>query len=485
MEKTTKYLRCHTGNIDITVGKRYEVVDTADCLGNECYVIIDDASDRNHWPIEIDAEGESYRDWFTLETDADSAGITLLPDESLGGVLREYREVKRKADVGETVKVVASDSADNGVVGSIGVCTRNDQFCDESIDTTMTHDEDGFIDVVRAEYVVLEPTEILVINNERFRMVDRKAVVGDRVIMTAGNCAFSVGQVITVHGDARIKDGGISYIDGEFGTYPDGKYALLEPLTSADSTLLSALPLADQYAENITVLTRKIAQLEKRNTALESRILALETDSSPSYVKVASGPVDNTLPTFSKAPKSAQQIRDEIVERAKADISNPHKFAGTPIAREELRFWPRGSGIVTHTVEYVVSSDKRTVVALVIETYGGRKIVARGIAKCAPGETFNAHIGRAIALYRALGLEVPTEYLTCPQPEEVRVGDVVLWTNSYDAADTQVFTIASVLSEGYRFVGGEWDGFETVRVIDDSREDDGISAASSALKGAA
>lgn len=35
------------------------------------------------------------------------------------------------------------------------------------------------------------------------------------------------------------------------------------------------------------------------------------------------------------------------------------------------------------------------------------------------------------------------------------------------------------------FVGGEWDGFETVRVIDDSREDGGISASPSALKGAA
>ncbi|OMD27479.1 hypothetical protein [Paenibacillus odorifer] len=436
--------------------------------------------------------------------DADSAPITVLPDESLGGVSREYREVKRKASVGETIHVFGHcDQRANGVFTVDSVIDCRDGYGDTYYYTVDGGSRYGTPYYNGKAYVVLEPTEILRIDdkdgvNRAYRMVDRKAAGGERVIIvddregTGGmdGIYFRVGNVATSLGSAGFNFNGNPYVrgNGRWGVRA-GAYRVLEPLTSAElapnPTPLSALPIADQYAENITVLTRKIAQLEKRNTALESRILALETDSSPSYVKVASGPVDNTLPTFSKAPKSAQQIRDEIVERAKADISNPHKFAGTPIAREELRFWPRGSGIVTHTVEYVVSSDKRTVVALVIETYGGRKIVARGIAKCAPGETFNAHIGRAIALYRALGLEVPTEYLTCPQPEEVRVGDVVLWTNSYDAADTQVFTIASVLSEGYRFVGGEWDGFETVRVIDDSREDDGISAASSALKGAA
>ncbi|MBJ6364178.1 hypothetical protein ACFOQM_23440 [Paenibacillus sp. GCM10012307] len=50
---------------------------------------------------------------------------------------------------------------------------------------------------------------------------------------------------------------------------------------------------------------------------------------------------------------------------------------------------------------------------------------AKGIAKAAPGDVFNEHIGKAIALHRALGLPVPSEYLNAPEPEGFRVDDVV------------------------------------------------------------
>lgn len=78
-------------------------------------------------------------------------------------------------------------------------------------------------------------------------------------------------------------------------------------------------------------------------------------------------------------------------------------------------------------VEFVVNSAKRTVVALVFgsESPDYYELREKGITKCAPDDCFNAHIGKAIALRRALGLEVPTEYLNVPQPTEVRVGDVV------------------------------------------------------------
>src|SRR5699024_6527622 len=74
--------------------------------------------------------------------------------------------------------------------------------------------------------------------------------------------------------------------------------------------------------------------------------------------------------------------------------------------------------------EFVVNKEKRTVVAL-LRGWGSGTIVKRGIAKCAPKDCFNVHIGKAIALRRALGLEVPDEYLNAPQPTEVREGDIV------------------------------------------------------------
>jgi hypothetical protein len=107
--------------------------------------------------------------------------------------------------------------------------------------------------------------------------------------------------------------------------------------------------------------------------------------------------------------KTPQQLRDEIVEKAKADI-------------ERLLSSQRVKS------SFVINKEKRTIVALVPDAFRYPiKIRSRGIAKCDPTDCFNVHIGKAIALRRALGLEVPTEYLNAPQPTEVRVGDVVRW----------------------------------------------------------
>ncbi|MDQ0270795.1 hypothetical protein [Cytobacillus purgationiresistens] len=110
-------------------------------------------------------------------------------------------------------------------------------------------------------------------------------------------------------------------------------------------------------------------------------------------------------------PITPQEYRDAIVEQAKKDVAelNGGKYAYR-VCREE----------------FVVNKEKRTVVALLRGAFT-EKVQHRGIAKCAPSDCFNAHIGKAIALRRALGLEVPAEYLNAPHPTEVRVGDVVQW----------------------------------------------------------
>ncbi|AXF39838.1 hypothetical protein C7CDELTA_77 [Paenibacillus phage C7Cdelta] len=104
-------------------------------------------------------------------------------------------------------------------------------------------------------------------------------------------------------------------------------------------------------------------------------------------------------------PKSPQEIRDEIVERARAYIG---------------MFDSRAARV--YSTEYIVNRKKKTVVCLL--RGAGTKVI-RGIAKCAPEDVFNSHIGRAIALRRALRLEVPAEYLSVPNPTVVRIGDIV------------------------------------------------------------
>lgn len=135
-----------------------------------------------------------------------------------------------------------------------------------------------------------------------------------------------------------------------------------------------------------------------------------------------------------------------------------------------MSFYPRSNNTGSSPcddVEFVVDRDKRTVVAL-IRWITTKNVWARGIAKCAPGECFNVHIGRAIALRRALGLEVPAEYTQCPPPSEPRnydrvqfEGVVYTLTPTEDIEGTHGTEEAQVTSPAGRF------GL----IIDDSREE--------------
>jgi hypothetical protein len=148
------------------------------------------------------------------------------------------------------------------------------------------------------------------------------------------------------------------------------------------------------------------------------------------------------------APKSPQQIRDEIVEKAKADI-------------ERLLSSQRVKS------SFVINKEKRTIVALVPDAFRYPiKIRSRGIAKCDPTDCFNVHIGKAIALRRALGLEVPTEYLNAPQPTEVRVGDVVhkSWWKITDP-----YEVTEIINNDAYDSKGEYASLNGLEILDDSR----------------
>ncbi|MCR8997954.1 hypothetical protein NW825_24090, partial [Brevibacillus laterosporus] len=130
------------------------------------------------------------------------------------------------------------------------------------------------------------------------------------------------------------------------------------------------------------------------------------------------------------------------------------------------------------TADFIVNKEKRTVVCLL---RGGvtPNEYARGIAKCSPDDCFNVHIGKAIALRRALGLDVPTEYLTAPQPAEPRVGDVVKSTHAFGRnPEGRVSQVGGgkyiCASEGLTFftTDGEhvWRFKDNVKIIDDSRD---------------
>ena len=168
---------------------------------------------------------------------------------------------------------------------------------------------------------------------------------------------------------------------------------------------------------------------------------------------------------------SAQARRDEIVEQAKADVEELIEDAGSICPVYYGNYTMREC---TNRVEFVVNREKRTVVALV---FGKSQRVRselreKGIAKAAPNDCFNVHIGKAIAIRRALGLAVPDEYLNAPQPTEVRVGDVVEFQSVYKAAERAlVVSDDESTGEGKIALGSAY--ADIAKIIDDSREEVG------------
>lgn len=119
--------------------------------------------------------------------------IHVLADETLGGIKREYVEVKRKAKIGEKVIIVDAnvqdeDPYDNGDIFKVekkyGLSETARTKCNRFILDT--------------EYHVLEPTNIVHIDGQRYEMVDRNAKVGEKIISITKSDIYSKGEIGTV-----------------------------------------------------------------------------------------------------------------------------------------------------------------------------------------------------------------------------------------------------------------------------------------------
>jgi hypothetical protein len=186
----------------------------------------------------------------------------------------------------------------------------------------------------------------------------------------------------------------------------------------------------------IETLQAEIQSLKERVTALEQR---------------AKG---------SDAPATRQLTRDDIIEMAKRDIE-ALKTSHYP-TREKYYVARNLSYTPACDAEFIINRDKRTVVCLLRKRYEKTRVVSRGIAKCHPDDCFNAHIGRAIALRRALGLEVPEAYLNAPQPTEVKRGDIVYLRHVNEYVTTKGGWLLDELNVQLRY--------NDAKVIDDTRE---------------
>lgn len=169
------------------------------------------------------------------------------------------------------------------------------------------------------------------------------------------------------------------------------------------------------------------------------------TNGEPYKVAANGCPVDNegeaVLPLYSpghgRTPKTVDvyeliqskqltpnQQRAAIIEKAKKFVEDNKteitgealygKHKGTVHTWRNIYVFANKSGKHACNVEFVVDAEKRTITALMrgVDT---NNIYEEATAKCSPNDVFNEHIGKAIALGRALGLDV-SEFEQAVQP---------------------------------------------------------------------
>ncbi|MED3832991.1 hypothetical protein [Peribacillus frigoritolerans] len=219
----------------------------------------------------------------------------------------------------------------------------------------------------------------------------------------------------------------------------------------------------DREYEVITEEANEMGVIEKMQAEiaeLKSKVVTLE--GKKSWMQLTNEVHEAVMkgPSIAESliPKSPQQTRDEIVSKAKADVAELKSIY--------LKY--------TCRAEFIVNKEKRTIVVLLRGIYSN-DIQSKGIAKADPSDCFNVHIGKAIALRRALGLEVPAEYYNAPAPTEVRLGDFMTPT---DAIHPQRHKVVESLKidmrrgvitlEDARYYVGKCLG----KIIDDSREEE-------------
>lgn len=130
-------------------------------------------------------------------------------------------------------------------------------------------------------------------------------------------------------------------------------------------------------------------------------------------------------------PLTPNQQRAAIIEKAKKFVEDQkQEFYGS-------KLYQVGSHMCD--ADFRINEEKRAITCLLRHEFNG--LISKGIAKCDPGDVFNEHIGKSIALGRALGLDV-SEFEQAVQPTEFVVGQLVKEnrTNSY----IEPFEISSI-----------------------------------------
>lgn len=278
-----------------------------------------------------------------------------------------------------------------------------------------------------------------------------KFKVGDKVRITGkeGNCAIGavVGSIAEIISEFDGSDYKVKYDSG------DGVANTRGWIAQYNLEHASPKPTKNQ---RITTLEQNVVSLESEVAELKAKVEALEALPKPTEVAemFALAQLEAQIKATERSPKRVKPKSPN--EQRKAIIAEAKAFVNAQFIEGNMGVGKVVMGHAGHNVvEFVVNSEKRTVVALLRLAYMGDVVKRKGIAKCAPDDVFNADIGKAIALGRALGLDV-SRFEQAVKPTEVVVGHVI--RNSYTGSHrTYTKTVKSIEGSTVKYATGGWD----------------------------
>jgi len=202
-------------------------------------------------------------------------------------------------------------------------------------------------------------------------------------------------------------------------------------LRVADFELINAKPTQDKPTKK-----QRLSELERQVAELQAEVASLKAQPKPTEIAEMFAQAQLKVKQSQKTPN---EQRKAIIAEAKAFVK---KYSG--VVHDDTTPYTTQVGDVE--IRLHVNPKKRTVVAIPYLVHVEASISSdKKFAKCAPDDVFNADIGKAIALGRALGLDVE-RFEQAVKPTEVVAGMVAKCLDNFDEEYT-----AAVIG-GYSFL---------------------------------
>ncbi|MEC2215064.1 hypothetical protein [Bacillus velezensis] len=256
-----------------------------------------------------------------------NAKIHVLADETLGGIKREYVEVDREVENGDTVLVTKMDGKDVRQIAKVIDIDFDGNSSYETLRLDRNINGEDLVNMLynsEDEFVLLEPTDIVHIDGRRYEMIDREAEVGEKIIHLYEGESNGIAREVRKTDDEGVEVDPYEDEEGVWIGLDHGYYRVLVPVEAAEDEPKPADPI-----DVIASLAQEVAELKKAAVHSKGQTRALadiqETEAKDLRKKIAK--LQDEIDTLHK---DSRTLGEELA-RLKQD-GNTQQPTGTSFA---------------------------------------------------------------------------------------------------------------------------------------------------------